>query len=316
MTQSAAPLLTIIIPTYQRPALLQRAVCSALEQQIEGKSEAAIEVLVVDDGSPQPVVVDEHPRLRLVRLPVNRGGAAARNEGARLAKGKYISYLDDDDRLLPGMAEMAIAALEKAAHQEANLPQPVAVLGGIEVVNAEGRVASTRWPPTLPKGAHFALETAQPGKSFLCKQTLVVERAVLLSIGGFDEFFQSRVHTELFLRLNQVCSILGLPVVTYQLTAHEGPRVSRNPALRQLSFEQLIAKHRDIFEAHPPQFAQFVYRHAQVLLRMGQKRAAFQALLWALKIHPLRGLRLLSQEVKSGFKRGAFSLSLLSVHSL
>ncbi|MEL6260494.1 MAG: glycosyltransferase family 2 protein [Cyanobacteria bacterium J06626_6] len=298
------PLLSIIIPTYNRPVLLQRAVRSALAQTLEralegapeGESEAAIEVLVVDDCSPLPVTVVEHPRLSLVRLPVNSGGAAARNEGARLARGKYISYLDDDDQLLPGMAQRAIAALKQAT-----LPQPVAVLGGIEVINSDGRVESTRLPPTLPKGAHFALEEAQPGKSFLCKQTMVVERSVLLGMGGFDESFQSRVHTELFFRLNQVCSIVGMPAVTYQLTAHEGPRVSRNPALRQLSFEQLVAKHRALFEAHPPQFALFVYRHAQILLNMGQRKAALSALLWALKIHPPRSLSLLAYELKERF---------------
>lgn len=285
---TSAPLLTIIIPTYQRPDLLPRAIQSALDQRIPATSEAAIEVVVVDDCSPEPAVVPTHPRLRLVRLSTNRGGAAARNEGARVAKGRYISYLDDDDVLLPEMAETTLLALQTTA-----LPEPVLALGGIEVVNASGHVKETRLPPTLPKGAHFALEAAQPGKSFLCKQTMVVERDILLDIGGFDESFQSRVHTELFLRLNQVCSILGLSVPTYQLTAHEGPRVSKDPALRQVSFERLVAKHRSLFEAHPKEFSKFVYKHAQMSLRMGQRKSALKALAWAFKVHPQRSIVLI-----------------------
>ncbi|MEL6552775.1 MAG: glycosyltransferase family 2 protein [Cyanobacteria bacterium J06621_11] len=275
------PLLTIIIPTYQRPDLLQRAVKSALAQRIENTQDTAVEVLVVDDCSPEPVELPAHSRLKLLRLATNRGGAAARNEGAQAASGRYVTYLDDDDQLLPTMANNAIQSLKATT-----LPPPVALLSGIEVVDSAGRIKSTRLPPTLPRGSHFALEEEPPGKSFLCKQTMVVERAVLLGVGGFDESFQSRVHTELFLRLNPVCSILGLSTVSYQLTAHQGPRVSRNPALRQVSFNQLLAKHRTLFEAHPQQFAQFLYKHAQISWRLGQKAAAVRALLWAFRVHP------------------------------
>ncbi|CAN5705038.1 glycosyltransferase [soil metagenome] len=286
------PLLTVIIPTYNRPELLQRSVRSALVQAAD-MPEGSLEIIVVDDGSSVPPSLPAHASLRLIQLPENRGGAAARNEGAKVAQGRYITYLDDDDQLLPGMAAAALKAL-----RETTLPQPVAVLAGIEVVSSAGQIINTRLPPTLPKGSYFSLEAIQPGESFLTKQTLVVEREVLLSIGGFDETFQSRVHSELFLRLNPVCSLLGLPLVTYQLAAHEGPRVSRNPALRQASFEQLVQKHRAQFEAHPKQFARFVYQHAQVCWRIGQRKAALEALVWATRIHPLHSSMLIMREIK------------------
>lgn len=296
-------LLTIIIPTYNRPRMVALAVKSALAQTIEATSEASllegeasgkIEVLVIDDHSPEPLSLPVHPRLRIVRLPENCGGAAARNQGARLALGKYITYLDDDDQLLPGMAEAAITALKAS-----DLPRPVGVLGGIEVVNEAGEVLKTRWPPTLPKGSHFSLEKISPDQSFLTKQTLVIEREVLLGIGGFDETFQSRVHSELFFRLNQACSLVGLPVITYQLRAHEGPRVSSNPALRQTSFKQIVAKHRALFESHPEQFAKFLYDHAQKSSMLGQRQAALKALTWAFKVHPFHSSWLVGQEVKA-----------------
>ncbi|MBE9061416.1 glycosyltransferase family 2 protein [cf. Phormidesmis sp. LEGE 11477] len=286
-------LLTIIIPTYNRPQMVELAVESALAQTIE-TSGKGIEVLVVDDHSPDPLSLPKHPRLRAIRLPKNCGGAAARNEGARAALGKYITYLDDDDQLLPGMAEAAIRAL-----RDSPLPPPVAVLTGIEVVNQSGEVLKTRWPPVLPKGSHFSLEKISPDKSFLTKQTLVVEREVLLGIGGFDETFQSRVHSELFLRLNQVCSLMGLPIITYRLMAHEGYRVSSNPDLRQTSFKQLIAKHRSLFEAHPAQFAKFLYEHARKSSKSGQKQAALKALAWAFKVHPFHSSLLIGRQIKA-----------------
>ena len=298
------PQLSIIIPSYNRPQLLDRAVQSALGQTIDD-----FEVIVVDDGSPDAVDLPPHPQLRILRLPQNRGTAAARNAGAKAAQGRWITYLDDDDQLLPHMAETALNALKDTA-----LPQPVAALSGLEVVNTAGQVVETRIPPTLPRGAHFFLEDIEPGKSFISKQTLVVERDVFLGIGGYDEAFQSRVHTELFLRLNPVCSILGVPIVTYRLVCHDGPRISRNPTLRQVSFDSLVDKHRQVFEAHPKMFAEFVYNHALMSNKLGQKKAALTSLLWAFKLHPLHISRMALKSVLIS-TRGRFTGRLISQFS-
>lgn len=282
------PLVSIIIPTYNRPDLLQRAVKSALEQTVED-----FEVIVVDDASPQPVTLPEHPKLRIIRQTVNKRGAAARNAGILAARGQWITFVDDDDQMLPHLVEVSLAALEKT-----DLPKPVGVLSGIEVIDADGKITATRLPPTLPKGKHFGLEPITAGQSFFCKQTLVVEREVLLEIGGFDESFSSRVHTELFLRLNQVCSILGLPIVTYQLFSHSGPRVSRNPSLRQKNFKRLIHKHESLFKAHPKMFARFVYEHALNSYEVGQNLAAISHVFWAMRIHPRYTLSRVTKEFR------------------
>ncbi|HEY9849832.1 MAG TPA: hypothetical protein V6D28_10260 [Leptolyngbyaceae cyanobacterium] len=109
---------------------------------------------------------------------------------------------------------------------------------------------------------------------------------MLLGIGGYDESFSSREHTEMFLRLNQVCTIVGLPIITYRQHRHEGPRLSRDRDLRQVDFYRLIRKHRSIFQAHPKQFADFVHEHALTSYRLGQKGASLSNLLWAIQIHP------------------------------
>ena len=269
------PLLSIIIPTYNRPHLLLDAVRSALAQTMED-----LEIIVVDDGSPEPVKLGEHPRLKLVRLDKNSGGAIARNVGTKEARGRYISYLDDDDQLLPHMAQVSLEALASTT-----LPKPVAVLSGIEVIGKNGRVIQKRIPPTLLRGSHFCLEKIEPGQSFHTKQTMVVEREVLSSIGGFDETFTSRIHTELFLRLNPVCSLLGLPIVTYRLYKH-GQQVSSNPSLRQTNFDRLLCKHKPLFEAHPKMFANFIFDHAMKLYQLGQIPAALKSVSWAMSVAP------------------------------
>ena len=89
----------------------------------------------------------------------------------------------------------------------------------------------------------------------------------------------------MFLRLNPVCSILGLPTVTYQLTAHEGERISRNPALRQVNFERLVNKHESLFKLHPKTFASFLCDHAERSLELGQPKAATLSILRAMKLN-------------------------------
>lgn len=267
-------LLSIIIPTYNRPQLLLRAVNSALAQTIKD-----FEVVVVDDCSKEPVDLPEHSRLKIIRLSKNQGGSAARNIGMKEAKGKLITFLDDDDELLPDMAERSVKALKTSA-----LPQPVGVISAIEVCNGEGNKIYTRIPPTLPRGSYYGLEDIDSSQSYLCKQTLVVEKEVLLSIGGFDESLPSRIHTDLFLRLNLVCSILGLSQVGYRLHKHDKFQISSDPNRRQLGFDCLVEKHRKTFLAHPRMFADLIYNQAISYYKLNQFKAVLKNLVWAMKV--------------------------------
>jgi glycosyltransferase involved in cell wall biosynthesis len=102
------PLATIVIPTHDRPRLLERAVASALAQTVED-----IQVVVVDDGSAEPVRLGlEDPRLLVVRNPRALGASAARNAGLRMAEGHWVTFTDDDDELLPDMVQVGLEAGE------------------------------------------------------------------------------------------------------------------------------------------------------------------------------------------------------------
>lgn len=285
-----SPRLSIIIPTHNRPQLLRRAIRSALAQTISN-----IEIVVVDDGSKPPVALPDYPQVKVIRLFPNQGGAAARNIGAKAANARWITYLDDDDELMPQMAQVSLEAIAKTT-----LTEPVGILSALAELDPQGHIRKVHTPPTLPKGKHFCLEEINRNQSFASKQTLVIERQVLLSIGGFDESFTSRVHTELFLRLNPVCSLVGLPIVTYRLYAHEGPRVSSNLERRQQNFHRLLKKHQAVFLKYPRRrYADFVFNHAYMLRRNGYRMAAFKALGQALKIHPLQTVARLGSPYKS-----------------
>ena len=87
---------SVIIPTCNRAHLIGRAVKSVLAQTYRD-----IEVIIVDDGSTdnteEVVKSFDDPRIRYVKLDVNKGAAAARNAGIRLARGGFVAFQDSDD---------------------------------------------------------------------------------------------------------------------------------------------------------------------------------------------------------------------------
>ena len=93
------PLVTVIIPTYNRGWVLKEAIDSVLSQDFED-----FELIVVDDGSTDNTqdILDGYDRDIMVLRQDNRGVSAARNAGIASASGQFIAFLDSDDLWLPG----------------------------------------------------------------------------------------------------------------------------------------------------------------------------------------------------------------------
>ena len=101
---------SIIIPTYNRADVLVTSIQSVLQQ-----SYTDFELLIVDDGSTDntDIVVESihDDRIRYLKMPENKGVAAARNEGIRQAKYDYIAFQDSDDHWKPEKLEKQMACL-------------------------------------------------------------------------------------------------------------------------------------------------------------------------------------------------------------
>jgi glycosyltransferase involved in cell wall biosynthesis len=268
------PEVSIVIPTRDRPGLVARAVASALTQTISD-----VEVLVVDDGSAEPVQFHDD-RVRVIRRERPGGPCAARNLAVAAACGRWITFLDDDDQLAPHMLEVSLGA----AHGS-DLPAPVAVLSGIDVLDPGGRLLERRLPVTLPRGRRYSLEDDQ-GRSFLAHNTLVAPLQVLRSIGGWDETLPAWEHDDLFLRLNAVCSIQGVDTVTYRMTANASARLSRDPLARAVGIERTLAKHPAAFAANRGRHAYLLGALGLAYLRAGRWAPAVAATSRSLRIRP------------------------------
>lgn len=109
---------SVIIPTYRRSECIQRAVDSVLSQTLKD-----IEIIVVDDNgvdSPDGLATQremakykDNRNVIYLRHQSNMNGSVARNTGLKIAKGEFISFLDDDDIYLPNRLEKLVACLEQ-----------------------------------------------------------------------------------------------------------------------------------------------------------------------------------------------------------
>lgn len=102
----------IIIPVYNRAALVREAIDSALE----AAQDVPVEIVLVDDASTDGtwdcLRAYENPRIRCFRMETNSGQSAARNRGLDAARGTYVKFLDSDDILMPGHLSAEVRALE------------------------------------------------------------------------------------------------------------------------------------------------------------------------------------------------------------
>ena len=114
--KSHSNLVSVIVPTYNRPEGLKKALLSILNQ-----SYSDFEILVINDaGEDVSGIINElnkEGKIKLFNHDVNKGNAGARNTGLDNAKGKYIAYLDDDDIYYEEHLKTLVSALEHSNYK-------------------------------------------------------------------------------------------------------------------------------------------------------------------------------------------------------
>jgi glycosyltransferase involved in cell wall biosynthesis len=170
------PLISVVIPTYNRGALLGRSIRSVL-----GQSYGNIEVIVVDDASIDDTntIVEgfSDERLSYIRHDKNKGGAEARNTGIRATKGKYIAFQDSDDEWVPDKLEKQMQVFGSAGNEIS-----VVYCGFFYI-----RDGVTKYmPPKTLKKKEGAIFEQLLSENFVSTQTLLVKREVFDKVGMFD----------------------------------------------------------------------------------------------------------------------------------
>jgi glycosyltransferase involved in cell wall biosynthesis len=230
------PLVSVVLPTYNRPERIRHAVESVREQTYGN-----IELIVVDDCSLMPAerelsdIEFEGLGVRYVRHTENRGANTARNNGIEAARGEFVAFLDDDDEWTPTKIERQIRAFSETD------PGVGVIYTGMRVVYRN------RTQVTANTVSGDVTKDILVGRSLAPFSTVMVRTSAIEQVGVLDERFPSWQDREWYLRLSQWCRFEALPEpLTIRNMAHEDRIAKDFEAKRDVSYPLLLSKHRPL----------------------------------------------------------------------
>jgi GT2 family glycosyltransferase len=290
----SAPEVTVVVPTRDRPELLTATLQTILAQQ-----EVELEVVVVDDGGSKalPEANDPEGRVRVLRNEVSRGVAVARNQGASVAAGRWVAFCDDDDLWTEEkLAEEVAAATTRGCSW--------AYTGAVKF--EEGlRIWQVMPPP--PAGV---VQQRLPVKNVIPAgaSNVLIDRAMFLDVGGFDEGLQHLADWDLWIRLSTVGPVACSPGLGVAYRMHPDA-MSLNPRGILEELEVIDRRWRWVRGGEALDPAPTHLWIATSWLRSGHRFRAAAAFSRALPGRPRQGLRGLARSFYPRLPRPAHVLS-------
>jgi glycosyltransferase involved in cell wall biosynthesis len=283
----AQPVLSITMPTRNRPELLERALRSVVRAvaPVRGQVEVAVSDGSDDDASGRVVhrllagwpggyrYVWNRPALHLVDNM---------NRAVQLSTGQWVMQLDDDDYLLAGAGEAMLEAVRRAGPGEAVL------LFGVEIVDRAGvRRREQRFRREQYLAPERALRRLLRNSSFVREPAAVVRRAALEQEGLFDTTVGDATDTDMWVRLFSRYGVRCLPQATCAYTIHEAAATTGmwNPGTIRANaeiFDRAVARgvlpEPTIRRWQADWYHQFILAGAYRRLRRGRRAEAREVL--------------------------------------
>jgi glycosyltransferase involved in cell wall biosynthesis len=220
------PLVSAIIPAYNGASrYLDQAIASILAQ-----THRDFELIVVDDASTDDTarLVLRFPQVRYLRQADNRGQSATRNEGARLAQGTFLAFLDQDDLWESSFLEETVPALRAAPDAAVVHCDGYQVNEQNEILEYDGAMKQTTSITQILRGGH---DVATSGSLF--------RKTCFDAVGGYDEQLPVWEDIDLAIRLYQRFRLLHLPKPLYRHRLY-----ARNASRDIPSERALLGRHR------------------------------------------------------------------------
>ncbi len=209
------PMVTVIIPTYNRAHLLGRSIGSVLNQTYSD-----FELIVVDDGSTDNTteVVRSFcdTRLKYIRCERNSGGPATpTNVGIEAASTRYIAVQDSDDEWLPDKLQQQVTVINSAP------PAVGVVYTDAWRIEDDGSRQYFRSPHIMPEDGIVYSRALDYGVANIGTWSLLMKRECFDRAGLFDPRLRMYIDTELLMRVSRYFLFhhIAQPLVNYHATA-------------------------------------------------------------------------------------------------
>jgi glycosyltransferase involved in cell wall biosynthesis len=231
----AASDISVIIPYFNRQQYVDQAIESVLGQTLR-----PLEIILVNDGSAWSArrFLDRYSDIcTIVDLPNTVGASAARNEGIRRARGRYIAFLDDDDIWLPKKLEIQRRYMEEH-------PQCALVHSAATSFSSDG--PDTLWKCDWP--APLTLAQALTHDHWIILPTVLARADVLRKIRAFDTKFRGSEDHDLVIRCTAAgYRIEGMPYVLVRFRREGHRSLTRRQWRMFFTHVRLVWKHRKLY---------------------------------------------------------------------
>jgi glycosyltransferase involved in cell wall biosynthesis len=226
------PRITVVTPTFNQGGFIEKTIDSVLSQGYPG-----LEFIVIDGGSTDRTVevVRRHERhLAFWVSEPDRGQSHAINKGLARATGDYLTWLNSDDRYVPGaLARFAAAARE---HPGAGL-----IAGGGRIVDLAGRVLDHKTPPA-PITVDTLYDWFEGG--WFCQASCVFSREAWLACGPIEEQEHMAMDLDLWLKIARAGhSIVSFAELQSEVLSHPDAKTTAFENLSRAEGLFIIAKH-------------------------------------------------------------------------
>lgn len=204
---------SVIIPTYNRAASLERAIKSVLEQSYRN-----FELIIIDDGSTdntQQIIHRYRHKMRFYSQ-LHRGVSAARNLGLEKAEGTWVAFLDSDDYWLPTKLQRQMAFLRQNPHLMVAQTDEQWIRKGVPVNPMRKHQKYSGW----------IFERCLP-LCIISPSAVIVHQKVFNTIGVFDESFPVCEDYDLWLRVTLKYEVGLLPEKLIVKTGGHSDQLSR-----------------------------------------------------------------------------------------
>ena len=238
---------SVVIPAWNRANLIVSALESARQQVFR-----PLEIIVVDDGSTDNTVevvkvwaskqADDALHVRCISQ-ANQGANTARNRGIQESTGKYVAFLDSDDRWLPGKLERQLELLERDKATGG-------VYCGLCTVDLNSGEQAPQTNRPYPSGNLLSQmlirDVSNPTSCWM------VRKECFEKVCDFDPSLPARQDWDMWIRLSSQYEIGCVPEVLVEMGEHSGERIRSDP-------EREIGAHKTIFKKYAPLRKQFPF---------------------------------------------------------
>ena len=298
------PTVSVIIPTYNRERLIARSVKSVLNQTYRD-----FEIIIVDDASTdnteEVISSFNDERIRYLRHDKNRGEAAARNTGIKLARGEYIASQDSDDEWLPEKLGKQIELFKNTSPKVG-----VVYTGFWKIENNEKTYIPFSWVNQKDGDIHKELLKG----NFIGSPVALVRKECFKKVGMFDEKHFHLVDWEMWLRVSKYYHFKYIDeplVVAY----YRSDNVSANQNAFIEAHELILEKYFQEFKKERKLLTKWCVDINDLLISNGKVKKARSYLIKALKVSPLN-IKLLVAVLLTFFGRSVYNRTIATYQKI